>query len=117
MGDYQSHPRQQSHMTYRPHMTHWGGLEAPGDGRRLSDGRPPAYDPDPSPLDHHVASGPHAPERIDQPYVRAGWHRAGPGAPGRGSPEFVPVPSDTAIELPAGELKRVYTDHGAASVY
>lgn len=113
----ESHLMQQSHLRYRPHMTHWGGFEALSDGQRLTDVRPLVDDPDPSPLIHNVASAQHAPERIDQPYVRAGWYRDGPGAPGRGSQEFVPVSWDTAIDLLAGELKRVYTDHGAASVY
>src|SRR5699024_6267200 len=113
----ESHLMQQSHLRYRPHMTHWGGFEALSDGQRLTELRPLGYDPDPSSLIPHVASAPHAPERIDQPDVRAGWYRDGPGAPRRGSQEFEPVSRDTAIDLPAGELKRVYTDHGAASVY
>lgn len=102
---------------FRPHMTHWGGFEARSDGQRLTDIRPLADDPDPSPLINNVASAQHAPERIDQPYIRAGWLRDGSGAPGRGSQEFVPVSWDTAIELLAGELDRVYTSQGAASVY
>src|SRR5699024_1547603 len=117
MDDYKYHPRQQSHMTYRPQMTHWGVFEALRDGQRRTDVRPMVDGHDRATLSHHVASVQHAPERIDQPYVRAGWHRDGPGAPGRGSQEFVPVSWDTAIDLLAGELKRDYTDHGAASVY
>jgi biotin/methionine sulfoxide reductase len=99
------------------HLTHWGTFEAVSDGERLTDVRPWRGDPEPMPLIGNVASAQHHPARITQPHVRQGWLDRGPGAPGRGDEPFVPVPWDTALDLLAGELRRVYRDHGAQAVY
>src|SRR5215468_12523255 len=69
------------------------------------------------PLIGNVASAQHHPARIAVPHVRKGWLDNGPGAPGRGTEPFVPVPWDTALDLLSGELRRVYRDHGAEAVY
>ena len=60
-----------------------------------------------------ASPGPH---RRSRTCARAGW-TTGPGAPGRGDEPFVPVSWDTALDLLAGELRRVYRDHGAEAVY
>ncbi len=99
------------------HLTHWGAFEAVSDGQRLTEVRPWRGDPEPMPLIGNVASAQHHPARITAPYVRKGWLDHGPGAPGRGDEPFVPVPWDTAQDLLAGELRRVYRDHGAQAVY
>jgi biotin/methionine sulfoxide reductase len=99
------------------HLTHWGAFEAVSDGERLTEVRPWRGDPEPVPLIGNVASAQHHPARITWPYVRKGWLDHGPGAPGRGDEPFVPVPWDTALDLLAGELRRVYRDHGAEAVY
>jgi biotin/methionine sulfoxide reductase len=99
------------------HLTHWGTFEAVSDGERLTDVRPWRGDPEPMPLIDNVASAQHHPARIAQPHVRKGWLERGPGAPGRGDEPFVPVPWQTALDLLAGELGRVYRDHGAEAVY
>ncbi|MGD0065909.1 MAG: molybdopterin guanine dinucleotide-containing S/N-oxide reductase [Streptosporangiaceae bacterium] len=99
------------------HLTHWGAFEAVSDGERLTEVRPWRGDPEPVPLIGNVASAQHHPARITSPYVRKGWLDHGPGAPGRGDEPFVPVPWDTALDLLAGELRRVYRDHGAQAVY
>ena len=99
------------------HLTHWGAFEAVSDGERLTEVRPWRGDPEPVPLIGNVASAQHHPARITSPYVRKGWLDHGPGAPGRGDEPFVPVPWETATELLAGELRRVYRDHGAQAVY
>jgi biotin/methionine sulfoxide reductase len=50
--------------------------------------------------------------------IRAGWLDRGPGPDGRrGAEPFVPVTWATAIELLAGELRRVYGAHGGQAVY
>src|SRR6187200_84870 len=46
----------------------------------------------------------------------AGWSN-GPGAPGRGSDDYVAVSWERAAELLAGELHRVYAEHGADHVF
>ena len=99
------------------HLTHWGAFEAVSDGQRLTEVRPWRGDPEPMPLIGNVASAQHHPTRITAPYVRKGWLDHGPGAPGRGDEPFVPVPWDTAQDLLAEELRRVYRDHGAQAVY
>src|ERR1700722_5577202 len=95
------------------HLTHWGTFEAVSDGERLTEVRPSRGDPEPMPLIGNVASAQHHPARIALPHVRKGWLEHGPGAPGRGDEPFVPVPWGTALDLLAGELRRVYRDHGA----
>jgi biotin/methionine sulfoxide reductase len=99
------------------HLTHWGAFEAVSDGERLTEVRPWRGDPEPMPLIGNVASAQHHPARIAVPHVRKGWLDHGPGAPGRGDDPFVPVAWDTALDLLAGELRRVYRDHGADAVY
>ena len=50
--------------------------------------------------------------------VRAGWLDRGPGPAGRrGAEPFVPVSWTTATDLLARELRRVYGEHGAGTVY
>ncbi|MFD6162022.1 molybdopterin guanine dinucleotide-containing S/N-oxide reductase [Nocardia sp. NPDC060256] len=99
------------------HLTHWGAFEADSDGDRLTAVRPWHGDPEPMRLIENVASAQHHPTRVDQPYVRQGWLERGPGATGRGDEPFVPVSWETALDLLAGELGRVYREHGAEAVY
>lgn len=99
------------------HLTHWGAFEAVSDGERLTAVRPWRGDPEPMPLIENVASAQHHPARITQPHVRRGWLEHGPGAPGRGSDPYVPVSWERATDLLAGELRRVYEEHGAGAVY
>ncbi len=99
------------------HLTHWGAFEADSDGDRLTEVRPWRGDPEPMPLIGNVAAAQHHPARIGQPHVRKGWLAGGPGAAGRGEQPFVPVSWETALELLSGELRRVYAEHGAGSVY
>ncbi|HZC89417.1 MAG TPA: molybdopterin-dependent oxidoreductase, partial [Mycobacterium sp.] len=74
-------------------------------------------DPEPMPLIENVASAQHHSTRIAQPHVRRGWLEHGPGAPGRGSDPYVAVSWETAADLLAGELRRVYGEYGAEAVY
>ncbi|MBF6338609.1 molybdopterin-dependent oxidoreductase [Nocardia abscessus] len=99
------------------HLTHWGAFEADSDGERLTEVRPWRGDPEPTPLIENVASAQHHPTRIDQPYVRRGWLENGPGPGPRGSESFVAVSWERALDLLAGELRRVYQRYGAESVY
>ncbi|MFI9402771.1 molybdopterin guanine dinucleotide-containing S/N-oxide reductase [Nocardia sp. NPDC052316] len=99
------------------HLTHWGAFEADSDGERLTAVRPWREDPEPMRLIENVASAQHHPTRIDQPYVRQGWLERGPGAAGRGDEPFVPVSWERVLDLLAGELGRVYREHGAESVF
>lgn len=99
------------------HLTHWGAFEASSDGVRLTEVRPWRGDPEPTPLISNVASAQHHPTRVNQPYVRRGWLEHGPGPGARGADEFVPVTWETALDLLAGELARVYREYGGEAVY
>lgn len=75
-------------------------------------------DPDPSPVLGNIANALRHPARVTQPMIRKGWLENGPGRSDRRATEpFVPVSWDTAVELLAKELGRVYGEFGAASVY
>ena len=103
---------------WRSHTSHWGVFEAGvGDGRLVAI-RPHPNDPDPSPLLDNIVGSVRHPARLARPMVRAGWLDQGPGAsPRRGAEPFVPVDWDTAIDLLARELRRVYSGHGGQAVY
>ena len=75
-------------------------------------------DPDPSPLLENFLDALDHPVRIAQPMIREGWLKRGPGADARrGTERFVAVEWDRALDLLAGELARVYREHGAAAVF
>ncbi len=100
------------------HISHWGAFEADTDGTRLTAVRPWAGDPDPHRIIENIQSAQAHPARIDRPYARAGWLADGPGPTElRGRDEFVPLEWDTALDLLAGELGRVYRDHGSSAIY
>src|SRR5690606_23615870 len=104
---------------------HWGAYEAiadtPSAPARSLRGLP--EDPDPSPIGLEMLEALRSSTRVQRPAVRAGWlaaHRrgeiAGRGA-GRGREPFVEVSWDTALDLVAGELERVRSQHGNASIF
>jgi biotin/methionine sulfoxide reductase len=101
-----------------PHSSHWGAFEA-----EVADGtvvaiRPYRHDLDPSPLLGNIVDSLRHPARVTQPMIRAGWLDRGPGTDERrGAEPFVPVSWPTAIDLLAGELRRVYDQHGGSGVY
>ncbi len=104
--------------TLRPHLSHWGAFDAEVEDGELVAIHPFEHDPDPSPLLGNMPASLRHPTRVTQPMVREGWLANGPGpSERRGAEPFVPVDWDTATELLAGELQRVYAEHGAESVY
>jgi biotin/methionine sulfoxide reductase len=99
------------------HLTHWGAAEIESDGRTLTSVRPWREDPAPSRILENLAAAHRHPARIDQPYFREGWLEHGPGAAARGNDVFVPVSWTTALDLLAGELRRVYGSYGPDGVF
>src|SRR5258708_18646746 len=99
------------------HLTHWGAAEIESDGRQLTSVRPWREDPAPSRILENLATAHRHPARIGQPYIRQGWLEHGPGAAPRGSDAFVPVSWPTALDLLAGELRRVYGRYGPDGVF
>ena len=99
------------------HLTHWGAAEIESDGRTLTSVRPWREDPAPSRILENLAAAHRHPARVDQPYIRKGWLEHGPGAAVRGSDVFVPVSWTMALDLLAGELRRVYGSYGPDGVF
>ena len=99
------------------HLTHWGAAEIESDGRQLTSVRPWREDPAPSRIMENLAGAHRHPARIDRPHIRRGWLERGPGAAARGGDAFVPVSWETALDLLAGELGRVYDRHGPDGVF
>ncbi len=98
-----------------PHASHWGAFHAVVRGDRLIEARPPANDPNPSPMLAAIPDMVHGEARIPQPMVREGWlkHRDR----NRGGDRFLEVGWDQALDLVAEELKRVKAEHGNASIF
>lgn len=66
----------------------------------------------------HLCHLPYSPSRIRQPMVREGWLKNGPKSRrSRGEEKFVPVSWEKALDLVAGEMKRVYKDYGPSAVF
>lgn len=101
----------------KTHSAHWGAFHAGlVDGRLVV--RPHAGDPDPNPLIENFPDAVRHSARIAAPVVRRGWLERGPGPDEmRGRDEFVQVTWDEALDLLAGELKRVRDLHGPEAVF
>jgi len=98
---------------------HWGAFEALVEDGRVTDIRPFEHDANPSPLLKSMPQSIHSELRIDQPYVRRSYLESGHKADsaGRGNDEFVPVDWDTALDLVAGEIRRVRDEFGNEAIY
>ena len=93
--------------------SHWGAFLAEVENGRVVGVRPFERDPEPSPLLQAIPPAVHSATRVAQPCVREGWLKNGPGqGQGRGREPFVAVSWDRALDLVAGELKRVKRDFG-----
>ena len=101
------------------HCCHWGPFWALVEDGRIVGIEPWEGDPAPS---HMLAAVPDMLDpavRIDQPYVREGWLRHGPGGDRtqRGAEPMVPVSWDRALDLVAGEVDRVRRTHGNDAIF
>src|SRR5258708_38954873 len=109
-------------MTHQRTLTaaHWGVYEVEYDEQgKASKLHPFSKDPDPSPIGLHMLSDEVARLRVRRPAFRQGWLEKGPGAASdkRGQEPFVEVPWDEALDLVAGELKRVKTQHSNKAIF
>jgi len=98
---------------------HWGAFRAHvADGGIVSI-KPWEKDPHPSAQLPGVLDSVYSPTRIKYPMVRRAWLEHGPGAdtPGRGEGDFVRVSWSQALDLVAGEIKRVRTAHGPTAIF
>jgi biotin/methionine sulfoxide reductase len=79
---------------------------------------PHPRDPDPSPLLGNIPASVSHPARIAQPMARRGWLERGPGPDRRrGRESFVALSWPSACDLVAGELRRIYAEHGPRAVF
>jgi biotin/methionine sulfoxide reductase len=97
--------------------SHWGVFEPIVVDGKLSAVRSFRHDQDPSPLIHSIPDAVAHKSRVTRPAVREGWLKNGPCDANRGGDRYIPVSWDQALELVAGELKRVITNHGNVAIF
>ena len=98
--------------------SHWGLFYAETKDGRLVGARPFEADAAPSPNLAELARLPYSESRILQPMVRRGWLESGPESRDkRGADEFVPVSWEEALDMTAGEIRRVYAERGPSAVW
>ena len=97
------------------HGSHWGAFRPRVEGGRLVEAVPFEGDTDPSPLLRSVPGAVHARNRVTRPAVRGSWLDGTGGR--RGADPFVEVSWETALDLVAGELRRVHAEHGPEAVW
>jgi biotin/methionine sulfoxide reductase len=102
-----------------PFATHWGTYYAEVEGGRLKAVRDWEADPDPAEIGPGIVDMVEHPTRVARPVIRKGFLERGRNSDrsGRGREPFVAVPWDEALDLAAGELKRVTAEHGNEAVY
>lgn len=108
-----------SHLEKYLTSNHWGvGVLELSNGRLVSVG-PHPDDRDPSPINQNIPEGIHGRSRVLRPAIRKGFLERGvTGRTGeRGRDSFVEVDWDSALELVAGELKRVRETYGNEAIF
>lgn len=97
-----------------PSLAHWGAFSALVEDGRVIGYEPFAHDPAPSPMLAAIPEMVHSPLRIDRPAVREGWRE---GRPRSGNDRFHEIGWDEALDLVAGELKRVRETFGDTAIF
>ena len=98
---------------------HWGTFVADVTNGRVERTRPSPDDPHPSPMAGVVAEAVNHESRVLHPMVRAGWleHGVKSDRAKRGTEPFVRVSWDEALDLVAGEIRRVRAQFGNDSIF
>lgn len=100
-----------------PHSSHWGAFSVRTEGDVLEI-IPHPQDPTPSPILPNLSDAAAPACRIGQPMVRKGWLENGPGPDERrGDDPFVAVSWDRALDLVAGDLRRVVDTYSNEAVF
>ncbi|MEI4487530.1 molybdopterin guanine dinucleotide-containing S/N-oxide reductase [Frigidibacter sp. MR17.14] len=102
-----------------PHCSHWGAYTILVEDGQIRGVEPFEHDPAPSPVIQSVTEWAKPDRRVLRPMIREGWLAAREAADrrGRGQDRFVAVPWDEALDMVAGEIRRVTADHGPASIF
>ncbi len=101
---------------------HWGIYEATGEGSGLAL-QAFSRDPSPSPIGLSMLDAARGPLRVRRPAIRRSWLQARRGdlpqaaRQQRGQEPFVEVEWAEALDLVAGELTRVRSQHGNAAIF
>lgn len=96
---------------------HWGIYEIDRQAPGGPDVRPLEQDPNPSPIGQGMVRASLDPAlRVLRPAIREGWLE-GRRPARRGAEPFVQVGWDQALELTAGELRRVIAAHGNQAIF
>ena len=108
-----------THSRHVQTSLHWGAYQVEVEAGRIVAARPLPGDPDPSPIGRSIPDVVHHPCRVAQPMVRKGWLERGPEhhGGGRGTEPLVPVSWDKALDLAAGELRRVRESFGNSGIF
>lgn len=98
---------------------HWGAYQVEVRAGRIVATRPLPDDPDPSPIGQSIPDAIHHACRVKQPLVRQGWLERGPESHrgGRGTESFIPLSWEEALDLVAGELRRIQKSSGNSSIF
>ena len=98
---------------------HWGVGLVETDGERITAVGNHPRDPAPNRLNENIPDSLYGPGRIRRPAVRASWleHGAAAKRGERGRDPFVEVSWDEVLDLLAGEITRIRTEHGNQSIY
>jgi biotin/methionine sulfoxide reductase len=102
-----------------PHLAHWGAFTAVVEDGRLVGCEPFADDPNPSPILSNIVPSVYSEKRIRRPAIRESWlrHRHLAGGAGRGREKMIEVDWDEALDLVAGEIRRVESEHGREAIF
>ncbi|WP_428485631.1 molybdopterin-dependent oxidoreductase [Rhodopila sp.] len=110
-----------------PHSSHWGAFSVVRRADGFASGGiepdgieilPHPRDPDPAALLGNIPASLTHRARIATPMARRGWLERGPGPDrGRGRDAFVALSWPKALDLAAGELRRVYAEHGGRAIF
>ncbi len=101
------------------HGSHWGAFTAVVEDGRLVDVEPAARDVNPSPILRGMPDALYHGVRVARPAIRKSWLEKGykAGGEGRGAEPFVEAPWDEALDIIAGELKRIKAAHGNEAIF
>jgi len=102
-----------------PHCSHWGAYTLLVEDNHILDVEPFEGDPSPSPIIRSVLKWTDPQHRVLQPLVRKGWLAKREKSDGRerGSDSYVAVSWDDALNLVSGEIERVRSEFGNASIF
>ncbi|MDA0845320.1 MAG: molybdopterin-dependent oxidoreductase, partial [Proteobacteria bacterium] len=98
---------------------HWGTYQLEIKNNTVVGLKPFPFDRDPSEIGHSILDLLDGPTRIKAPMVRESWYlkKTSKSKKLRGQDCFIPITWEEAINIVAGELRRVIDEHGNSSIY